>query len=141
MAELEKKDRPYNSRQLTKHLREFANDVETMDGDRVITRGEALALLLWKMALGFEAEDPETKTIRHYKPQAWAIQLVYERLEGKTPQALVDDQAHIIIADKVSELVQHRLNQQAEAAVAIPDETGPVDRSSDGSKSSEKSTG
>lgn len=130
----------YNSRQLTKHLREFAADIETMDDDgNMITRGEALALLIWRKALGSESRDPKTNEITVHKPEAWAIQLIYERIEGKAPMALVDDRAQLSVAEKVSELVRKRLNKQAEAAIAVPQETEPVDRSDNGLEDSQES--
>jgi len=118
----------YSSRQLTLHLREMAAEVLTMDDEgNLLTRGEALAELLWKKALGHETIDEKTEEVTYHKPEAWAISLIWERMEGKAPVAIPDDKGALKIAERVSELVRNRLNSYAEAAVAVPDPSGPVD--------------
>lgn len=112
----------YSSRQLTLHLREMAAEIQTMndEGD-LITRGEALAALLWKKALGYESLDEESKEAIYHKPEAWAISLIWERMEGKAPVSIPDDKGVLTAADKISELVKSRINAITEAAVAKKD--------------------
>lgn len=104
----------YNSRELTGHLKELlaeAHDM-TVEGD-LVTKGEAIARLLIQKALGWEekTKDDEGKELLVYhKPEAWAIQLVYDRVEGKTPQAVTEDDVRIKAAERVRELAKQRLN-------------------------------
>ena len=103
------------SKQLTLHLRQLSAEAHSIadDGD-VITKAEAMALLLWNYALGWEEADPDDpeKTIQH-KPQQWAISLIYDRLEGKAPTAIEDMSGTMTTADKVSELAKNNLNAMA----------------------------
>ena len=116
----------YSSRQLTNHLRELAavaHDWSEEEG--VLTKGEALARLLWERALGFEERtvDEEGKeTIVKHPPQQWAVQLVYDRIEGKTPQAVEEDETKIKALDKVRELAADRVSAMAREAA---EETEP----------------
>jgi len=111
----------YNSRELTNHVRQLAAEAhDWSEADGVITKGEALARLLWQKALGSteQTEDDEgnPKQVFH-KPESWAIQLLYDRMEGKTPQAVPEDEDRIKAADRVRELAAGRLNNLAEEAV------------------------
>lgn len=111
----------YNSKELTNHLREMAAEVHDvlMDGT-VQTRGEALASLLWQKALGYTEKkvDDEGKEVEIvHEPAAWALQMVYERMEGRTPQALSEDETRMKVADKVRELAKNRLNAMAKQTV------------------------
>jgi len=119
----------YNTTELTNHLRELAAEVhdwvqdpdDPTDG-RIITRGEALARLLFRKALGYSEEivdDEGNKTVKEHRPEAWAIQLIWDRVEGKTPQAITEDTRRIKAVEKVRELAKARLN-----AVATGDDPG-----------------
>jgi len=133
-----KKRQRYSSRQLTQHLREMAAEALTIDDEgSLVTRGEALAALLWKKALGYESVDSETSEVTYHKPEAWAIQLIWERMEGKAPVAIPDDKGIMKIAERVSELAKNRINSFAEVAIAIPDQKGPVDLPQDGIEGSQ----
>lgn len=117
--------RAYDSRRLTQHLRELAAEIEDMDeGGELLTRGQVLAKLVFKKALGYEeklkGEDGEEKTIYH-KPEAWAIQLIWERMEGRAPQAVPDDKKTLTAAKKVNELVRARINSLTEVTLAQKD--------------------
>lgn len=114
----------YNSRQLTNHLRELAAEVHDWemedDGEgRVITKGEALARLLWQRALGYDEvkvdDEGREKRIKH-DPAQWAIQLIYERMEGRSPQAIAEDENRRRAKDKVSDLAKARVNELAAQA-------------------------
>jgi len=111
----------YNSRELTNHVRQLAAEAhDWSEADGVITKGEALARLLWRKALGYTEEtvtdEGERKEVFH-KPESWAIQLLYDRMEGKTPQAVPEDEDRIKAADRVRELAAGRLNSLAQEAV------------------------
>lgn len=112
----------YNTRELTKYLRELAVEAESMDdsGD-VITRAKALALLIWKKALGYRGTvvtSAGSKEVDH-APEAWAMQLIYDRLEGRVAQAATEEAGKQKAADRVSDLSRSRLNAMAGTAVGV----------------------
>jgi len=116
------KPKKYNSKQLTDHLRQLAAEAHdwTME-DGAITKGEALARLIWKAALGWteETTDDEgnTKQVYH-KPASWAQQFVFERMEGRSPQSTPEDDARKRKAkDEVRDLAKSRLNSLAKTAI------------------------
>ena len=102
---------------LSKYLRMLAMDIETIDdtGDPV-TKAEVLAQLVWKHALGFTEMDPKIEGVQLYHPPAtWAVDLLYNRIEGKIPLAVVEDQGRSL-TDKVTDLGQAKVNELAERA-------------------------
>ena len=117
------KPQRYNSRQLTEHLRQLAAEAHDWSmEDGMITKGEALARLLWRKALGYteKTKDDEGNEVEEWhKPEAWAIQLVYERMEGKTPQAIGEDESRKRkVKDEVQDLARARLNDIATTAAS-----------------------
>ena len=126
---------------ITQHLRELGNEVDqlrtTTEGEvQVITRVEALAELVWKRALGWIEDLGEGKK-KYYKPEPWAIQLIYERIEGRVPQVIPSEKPGATIADKVGDLGKQRINSQARAAVALPGRSAALGMSDNGSSGSE----
>lgn len=115
---------------LNAKLEQLRDEVHAVMSDGTqLTKGEALSILLWNIALGYEdvfyKKDPNdpTKQIRdvvYHKPQQWAIQMIYERLEGKVPNTAeeVDDRAPL--ADRVSELAVSRVNALAGVRPPLP---------------------
>lgn len=116
-------------RQLTQFLRELAMEVETIDPESgaLVTKGEALAALLWKKALGYVDVDLRTGETSQFKPEAWAIQMIWERVEGKAPPAIVDEKGGMTAAEKVSELARLRISAEAEIAAAVQDTADETD--------------
>ena len=121
----------FNSRELTNRLRELLAEVHdtVLNDDKeavLITKGEALAELLMTRALGWTEEVIEEsgipgKTITRkvlHNPERWAIELIYDRTEGKSPQALPDDKGGLTAADRVSEIAKKKVNQLTEEATA-----------------------
>ncbi len=117
-----------SNRALTTRLRELMASVHTSDinddGEVVMTtKAERLAELLADRALGWEEQVTvpnkkvpggiEEKTVVH-KPEKWAMVMVYERLEGKTPVAMPDETKGLTVSDKVSELAVTRINDLTE---------------------------
>lgn len=116
--------RPYSNRELTNNLRKLAAQAESTDDDgNIIDKGAKLAELLWKKALGYTELDPKTGKDEFHRPESWAILLIYERLEGKTPVAMPDENASHKVGERVSELAKGRLNALATAAAGA---TGPT---------------
>lgn len=110
----------YGTKDLSNHLRAMAAEAHDMTADgQVLTRGEALALLLWKKALGYterKVNDDGIEVEVHHEPAAWAQQLIFDRLEGRTPTAIPEDETRVKAADTVSELAKARINAAAAEA-------------------------
>lgn len=109
----------FTGKELTKFLRQIAAEAQTLsdEGDTV-TKAEALAKLLWMKALGYvedrRGDDGKVKQIIH-TPESWAIQLIYERLEGKVAPSAGEEGGKISAAEKVSDLNRNRINAMAGA--------------------------
>jgi len=116
-----------STKALTRYLNEMGALVHTVDDEgNPISREQALADLLWKKALGYTEmgrDDDGNRCEVVHKPEAWAMQYIFERREGKAPAAVqTEDADRIRAADKVRELARERLNKLA-AAKAGP--SGP----------------
>ena len=107
---------------LTKQLRILAAqiDVLSQDGLTLISKAEKLAEICWQRALGYEERTADGKLIPH-NPETWAIQLLFDRLEGRVPVA-VDDGSGKTLAEKVTELGKAKINALAAEA---PDAADP----------------
>lgn len=112
-----------NNKALTAALRELANEAIDIEPDGTpIMRHQKLAKLLMDMALGYTVkernEEGNWREVYH-KPVAWAIQYVFERLEGRLPmQAAVEDGTRRRASETVRELAKERLNGIAAKVVA-----------------------
>jgi hypothetical protein len=118
MAETKRQLKTPTGAVLSKYLRALALDVETIDdkGDP-ITKAAALATLVWKHALGFKRPVDEHKPDgpkETVPPAVWAIDLLYNRIEGKIPLAVVEDQGRSL-TEKVSDLGKAKINSMTEA--------------------------
>lgn len=114
---------------LSKFVREIANEIhddpviKARGEDAVmLTKAEAVARHLWKLALGYEeTEDVFDKNGKkigikpvRYKPNKWAINLIWDRLEGRTGAADVrGDDSKASLADRISDLGKKHMNQIA----------------------------
>jgi hypothetical protein len=100
---------------LSRFLRQLATEVETIsENGTPVTKAQVLAELVWKTALGYEKADPDDPNKKKYQPPAqWAIQMIYDRLEGRIPEALQDTKGGTI-AEKVTELGRKQVNELAE---------------------------
>jgi len=112
------------TRALTNELRKLAAEVHTITNDGTpVTREQALADMIWKLALGWTEtvldEEGNRKKVTH-PPVAWAMQYLFERIEGKAPQAIVEDAGGIKAADRVRELAKDRINSLARVAAGPP---------------------
>jgi hypothetical protein len=125
------------SRDLTRFLRELGAEVHTIDNEgKVITRAEALAEAIWKRALGYSETNKKGEDVYH-PPEMVAIQLIYERVEGRAAVSLPEDKKGQSVAERVTELGKSRINRSAESAVAVPSGPGPVGVPEDGAQGSE----
>lgn len=115
MTQKKSKDTSNPKRLLTSALDRFAKQPHTIEknGD-TITKAEALAGLLWDYALGFTYTDVKTGKDMVERPKAWAIQLIYDRLEGKVPMQSEAGTAKPTASEKISGLSKTKINQLTE---------------------------
>lgn len=118
---------------LSKFIREIANEecddpVIKAKGEEavMVTKAEAIARYIWKIALGYEeSEDVFNKEGRKigikpvkYRPDKWAINLIWDRLEGRIGTAdLKSDNDKASLADKISAQGRKRLDQIAKSSL------------------------
>ena len=102
--------------EITRLIRERGNEFHTVDDDgNPLTRLQALALLVWKKALGWTETDPKTGTETIHSPDRGFITMIYDRLDGKMAPAVADTgRKKATLSDKVEEQSKRRLNQMAE---------------------------
>lgn len=115
----------FNSKSLTAELRKLITQAHGWsEADGVITKGEALAQLIWQNALGYTEvlvdDEGNKKEIVHPYSQA-CIQLLFDRVEGKAGPVAVDNEGRVTAATKVSELARTRVNAMAAEATGDAD--------------------
>lgn len=117
-----------NQKQIDIALRKLVAEVVTSESDgegnvTAVTNGDLIARLLLQKAVGGErvTRDAEgNKKTEVLKPEAWALQYIVERVGGKTPIAVPDQEVGVRASDKVRELARERLNKLATAASGPP---------------------
>ncbi len=117
---------------LSKFIREIASEIYDdpvikAKGEEAVmlTKAEAIARHIWKLALGYSEEVEVYKNgvktgIRpeFHKPDKWAIGVIWDRMEGRVGAADVKpggDKASL--ADKVSAQGKKRLDQIANSSL------------------------
>lgn len=109
---------------LTENLRKLAAEAIDITADGTpVTRADRLAELVWQFALGWveEGRDEEGNKYRKvHSPVGWAMQYLFERTEGRVPQAAVEEHMGVRAADKVRELSKQRINAAAAVALGPP---------------------
>ena len=107
---------------LSKHLRVLAAEacIAAPNGT-ILTRAERLAELIWQNALGWNEWDAKTKKSIEHEPKQWAMEMLYDRLEGRVPQAMEQVKGGSV-ADRVTELGKTKINDLVETPVEDPDE-------------------
>ena len=81
--------------------------------DKMATKAEHLARLMWKMALGYKEEIELVegkKEIHYYPPDRAMMSLLFDRIEGKA-QPMADPKSKQSIPDKVTEQGVNRINK------------------------------
>lgn len=107
---------------LSEHLRALATEVTAWDATEQegISRAELLAKALWQRALGWTEtviDDAGEETTVVHPPQTWAMQFVFERLEGRAPQSEPEKEHRVTAAERVRELAKKKLNSLAASAI------------------------
>lgn len=113
----------YSGKELTKHLRSLAMEAEGLSpsGD-METKAATLARLIWKKALGYsEVRQTESGPKEmSCPPEAWAIQLVWDRLEGKVASSEPESAGKLTAAERVTDLARSRINGLVSSVVTVP---------------------
>lgn len=97
-------------RQIAEEVTETVKDPKTGE-DRMATKAEALARLIWRDALGYT----ETQIIKGERieiqraPSRAAASMLYDRVEGRAPASTGDDKGGVTAADKVTEQATKRI--------------------------------
>ena len=106
-------DKARAGRLLSEHLRRIAQEetefADCPDGDKMVTKAEALARLMFKLALGYEVVSDSGKTIIH-NPSAGMIALIWDRIEGRSVPLTGNEDKKRTLPKKVSEESRRRLN-------------------------------
>ena len=100
---------------LSSHLRKIAQEetefVAGPDGDVMVSKAEALARLMFKLALGWEEKDVKTNKTKIHNPSAGMIALIWDRIEGRSVPLASGDKQGRTLPKKVSEESKNRLNR------------------------------
>jgi hypothetical protein len=95
---------------LSQFVKQIAEEVATGETE---TNAERLARVLWHAALGYTEDLGEGKK-KTWPPAKWAIDLVYERAEGKAAQVGDSGDKKGDISDRIGQKTIDRLNKLAE---------------------------
>ena len=110
---------------LSQFIRDIALEetefVKDTDGeDRMASKAEALARLMWKKALGYIEEkvnDDGSKERIIHPPDRTMMAMIFDRMEGRAPLVNPDKKDRRTIADKVSEQGAKRINKIADSSL------------------------
>jgi hypothetical protein len=99
---------------LSQSLRALASEPHEDDGSIIKTRAQCLAEHIWDAALGYKAKvyDKETRGFieKEFGPQTWAINLIFDRIEGKVPISEDNVLEGTSVASRVEEISKDRIN-------------------------------
>lgn len=110
---------------LSQFVRSIALEVTELDKnadgeDKMVSKAEALARLMWKRALGYteiKVGDGGIKTEVIHLPDRTMMAMIFDRMEGRAPLMNPDKKDRRTIADKVSEQGKKRSNKIAESSL------------------------
>ena len=102
---------------LTSFIREIAEEQTEMvkdpksGEDRMATKAEALARLIWKKALGYTEQRIEKGELTDYYHHSdkYLMGLLFDRIEGKAPATRGEGDEKITVAERVSEEAKKRI--------------------------------
>lgn len=120
MSDKKKKNRAKASRLVSKYLSEMATKEDASlkiddSEDRMCTRAEALAQIIWDHTLGFEEIGDSGLIIKH-APNLSYMKVLLERMEGKV-QDVSATKSKKSLADRVKATTKSKLNKMAEGSV------------------------
>lgn len=87
---------------------ELVKDPKTGE-DRIATKAEALARMIWRDALGWTERDTKNEIDIVHLPNQNRIATVFNRIEGKAPVAGEDTADKLTAADRVTEVGKSRI--------------------------------
>lgn len=118
-----------SSKALTNELRKLAAENLTILNDGTpITRAQKLADLIWNLAVGWTETVVDNNGSRKevvHPPVPWAMKFAFERLEGRSAEAQVEESERITAADMVRQLSKDRINKMSAMASGPPKLTKP----------------
>lgn len=91
--------------------------IKDADGeDRMASKAEALARLMWQQALGYTKHKIINNILTdiEHPPDKMLMGMIFDRMEGRAPLMNPDKKDRRTIADKVSEQGKKRINKIAE---------------------------
>ena len=102
---------------LAKPLEKLAHEQVDMTPDgEPLTRAQKLARIVWDGALGHEELNKTTGKTEKIPPCQWYINLLFDRLEGKTiTKVVTKGKDRVPIAERVSALSKVKMNKLAES--------------------------
>jgi hypothetical protein len=103
-------------RKIAQEATEFVADPN--QGDYMATKAEALARLMWKMALGYKEEDVKTGKTTIIHPDKGMISLIWDRVEGRAAISGDLGASKRTVADRISEQSKDRLNSLTQGSNA-----------------------
>jgi len=100
---------------LSDSLRNLANSAEdsTPDGE-ILTKADKLAQIVWDHAIGHTYVNAKGERKR-VLPCTWAIQLIFDRLEGRVIASMDDIADRPKPVDRISKLTVDRCNKLVES--------------------------
>lgn len=114
MASHKKKPKSRAGKLLTRFLEVIAEEetecIQDADGEnKMVTKAEALARIIWKRALGYTEHDVKNDIDIVHQPEQSKISTIFDRIEGKAPVAGEDTKDKITAAARVTELGKKRI--------------------------------
>ncbi len=107
-------DKQRAGRLLSSHLRKIAQEATEVNSEGgMITKSEALARLMFKMALGYTVKDVKTNVEITYAPDKGMISLLWDRIEGRAGPVNDSDAQKRSLPKKVSDENKKRANNLA----------------------------
>ncbi len=107
---------------LSKYIKNIADEqtefIKDEDGDdRMATKAEALARVIWKHALGYDevirkinTAGAEIEVKKHINPNTVYIGMILDRTEGRAPLMADGKDGKLSIPDRVSQEGKNRIN-------------------------------
>lgn len=93
----------------------------SLEQDILMTKGEALARIIWQMALGWKEHEDLVKDgvvigkrVKNYPPAQWALKEILDRAEGRAAQVSDTGGTKPTVAERISDRTKNRLNILAE---------------------------
>lgn len=104
---------------LSKYIRQIAEEpTEFLKGengvdDKMVTKAEYLARLIWKNALGFTEKRMVANVVTDviHSPDKGCMGLIFDRMEGRAPLMVGEGDDKLTVSERVSEQGKKRIAQ------------------------------